>query len=197
MKPSIKPSERLYNKYSYLADKYASRIFSYEELSFEYEDLLQEFRLKIFTSIKSYGRRWSKYRKGLAPKPVPLKYYLECACANKQKDFIKYIKRENHKLRIDAIDCDFGYDDETRIIPEKNVFVINGVDLLEGLVGKERIIFSLFLRGFTAKRFLTKVTDNNDDINVIDRQKKYLTEKYGNELLNKKQLFYTYKFQED
>ena len=69
--------------------------------------------------------------------------------------------------------------------------------LLEGLVGKERIIFSLFLRGFTAKRFLTKVTDNNDDINVIDRQKKYLTEKYGNELLNKKQLFYTYKSQED
>lgn len=196
MKPSIKPSERLYNKYSYLANKYASKIFSYEELSFEYEDLLQEFRLKIFTSIKSYGRRWAKYRKGLAPKPVPLKYYLQCACANKQKDFIKYIKRENHKLRIDAIDCDFGYDDETRIIPEKNVFVINGVDLLEGLVGKERIIFSLFLRGFTSKKILTKVT-NNKDLEIIERQKKYLTENYGYDLLQKQQVFRTYNFSEE
>jgi len=196
MKPSIKPSERLYNKYSYLANKYASKIFSYEELSFEYEDLLQEFRLKIFTSIKSYGRRWAKYRKGLAPKPVPLKYYLECACANKQKDFMKYISRENHKVRIDDIDYDFGKNDDTQIIPEKNVFIINGVDLLDGLACKERIVFSLFLRGFTSKKILTKVT-NNKDLEIIERQKKYLTENYGYDLLQKQQIYRTYNFAEE
>ena len=55
----MKQSEKLYLKYEYLAKKYANKIFSYEELSFEYEDLLQEFRIKIFTSLKSYGRRYA------------------------------------------------------------------------------------------------------------------------------------------
>ena len=51
-------SEILYSRYEYLAGKYASKIFAYEQLSFEYEDLLQEFRVKIFTSIKAYAVRW-------------------------------------------------------------------------------------------------------------------------------------------
>ena len=99
----MKPSEKLYQKYEFLAKKYANKIFSYHEISFEYEDLLQEFRVKIFTSIKSYGRRWSKFRKGEAPRPVPMRYYLEAACGNKARDFIKYISRENHKVSIDEI----------------------------------------------------------------------------------------------
>ena len=87
----MKQSEKLYLKYEYLAKKYANKIFSYEELSFEYEDLLQEFRIKIFTSLKSYGRRYAKFRRGEASKPVPLRFYLEAACSNKARDFIKYI----------------------------------------------------------------------------------------------------------
>ena len=37
----MKPSEKLYMKYEYLAKKYAARIFAYEELSYEFEDLVQ------------------------------------------------------------------------------------------------------------------------------------------------------------
>lgn len=201
-------SERLYHRYEYLASKYASRIFSYEQLSYEYEDLVQEFRIKIFTSIKAYGRRWLKYRRGEAMKPVPIKHYIEAACGNKMRDFTKYITRENNKTSIDKINYDYGVNDDTRIIPEKNVFIVNGVNLLEGLTGKERAVFSLFLRGFS-KRLLNKVYFNNEEKkikkdvtkegddpieveDVIEMQKKYLIKKYGNDLLQQKQSFFTY-----
>lgn len=213
MKTVQKTSEKLYFEYEYLAKKYANKVFSYERLSYEFEDLVQEFRIKIFTSIKAYGRRYAKYLRGEASKPVHIKYYLECACANKVHDFTKYISREN-KVSIDEIHFDYGAVDETTIIPEKNLFVINGINLLEGLTGKERAIFSLYLRGYKGK-LLTKVyysnkaekrqrneVVKNDDTpitpnDVIEMQKRYLIENYGNDLLRSVQVFQTYNFDED
>lgn len=211
MGQKMKMSEKLYHRYEYLAKKYASKIFSYEELSFEYEDLVQEFRLKIFTSIKSYGRRWAKYRRNEASKPVPIRFYLEAACSNKSRDFMKYISRENYKTRIDEINFDYGIEGDTQISPEVNKFVLNGVDLLEGLTGKERVIFSLFLRGYNTK-ILNKVYFNNESekrarkeildsgdepigvADIIDLQKSYLIQKYGNELLQQKKVFFNLQF---
>lgn len=205
----MKPSEKIYLKYEYLARKYAARVFSYEELSYEFEDLVQEFKLKIYTSIKSYGRRWLQYRKGEAPRPVPIRYYLECACGNKMRDFMKYISRENHKLRIDDINYDYGTEDDSEILPDYNKFIVRGIDLLEGLCGKERAIFSLFLRGYNIK-FLTKVYFNtkqekakkqeviaNDDepfnvTDIINMQRQSLINKYGNELMRSKSVYKSY-----
>ena len=208
MVKDTKMSELLYNRYEYLAKKYASKIFSYEELSFEFEDLVQEFRIKIFTSIKSYGRRWGKYRRNEASKPVPIRFYLEAACSNKTRDFMKYISRENYKTRIDDINYDFGVEDDTNISPEENKFFVNGIDLLEGLDGKERAIFSLFLRGHSAK-LLSKVYFNNKDkkirkqvidrgdeplevSDIIEMQKSFLIKKYGNELLQQRKVYSSY-----
>ena len=214
MEQKMKMSEKLYHRYEYFAKKYASKIFSYEELSFEFEDLVQEFRLKIFTSIKSYGRRWAKYRRNEASKPVPIRFYLKAACSNKSRDFMKYISRENYKTRIDEINFDYGIEGDTQISPEVNKFVLNGVDLLEGLTGKERVIFSLFLRGYNTK-ILNKVYFNNESekrarkeildsgdepigvADIIDLQKSYLIQKYGNELLQQKKVFSTYSFDEE
>lgn len=210
----MKMSEKLYHKYEYLAKKYASKIFSYEELSFEYEDLVQEFRLKIFTSIKSYGRRWAKYKRNEASKPVPIRFYLEAACSNKSRDFMKYISRENYKTRIDDIKYDYGIEADTQIIPEKNKFILNGVDLLEGLSGKERAVFSLFLRGYNTKilnkvyfnneeekREKKKILDSDDEpigvADIIALQRSYLIKKYGNDLLQNRRVFSTYDFDED
>lgn len=206
-----KISEELYFRYEYLANKYANKIFSYEQLSFEYEDLLQEFKIKIFSSIKSYGKRWAKYRKNEASRPVPIRFYLEAACSNKMRDFIKYISRENYKTRIDDISYDYGIEiDSESVLPENNKFFVNGIDLLEGLVGKERIIFSLFLRGYNNK-ILTKVYFNKEDKNarkkiiesgdevievsdIIEMQKKFLITKYGNELTQQKTIYSSYSF---
>ena len=198
-------------RYEYLAKKYAARIFAYEELSFEFEDLVQEFRLKIFTSIKAYGRRWSKYRKGEATRPVPIKYYLECACGNKSRDFMKFISRENHKVRIDDINYDYGVEDDHRIDVSKNQFIVRGIDLLEGLSGKERAVFSLYLRGYN-KNFLAKVyfstkqeklarqeVIKNGDVpfspeDIIEKQKSFLIQKYGNDFAVR-QIYETYKYE--
>ena len=213
MKTAQKTSEKLYFKYEYLAKKYANKVFSYERLSYEFEDLVQEFRIKIFTSIKAYGRRYAKYSRGEASKPVHIKYYLECACANKVHDFIKYISREN-KVSIDEINFDYGVANETAIIPERNLFIVNGVNLLEGLTGKERAIFSLYLRGYKGKlltkvyygnkaekRQRNKVVKNGDTPitpnDIIEMQKRYLIENYGNDLLRSAQVFQTYNFDED
>lgn len=213
MKAEPKISEVLYNRYEYLAKKYASKIYSYEELSYEYEDLVQEFRIKIFTTIKSYGKRWSAYRKGEKPKPVPLRYYLEGACSNKVKDFMKYISRENYKTRIDEISYDYGINNETETVPNKNRFFLNGVNLLEGLTGKERAIFSLYLRGYT-NTFLNKVYFNNSKekearkeilesgdepfgvADIINLQREKLIRKYGSELRQSTQVFESYSFED-
>lgn len=200
----MKPSEKLFLKYEYLAKKYANRIYSYEQLSYEYEDLVQEFKLKIFTAIKSYGRRYYKYRNGMESKPVGIKYYLEAACGNKMRDFIKYIDRENYKIRIDDIDYDFGVEDTTFIEPEKNTFIVNGVDLLEGLVGKDRAVFSLYLRGHN-KSTINKVyyaDDVEDDEplkaeDVIRMQREFLIKKYGNDLQQANQVYSSYNLDED
>lgn len=209
----MKSSEKLYLKYEYLAKKYAANIFAYEELSFEFEDLIQEFRLKIFTSIKAYGRRWAKYRKGQASRPVPIKYYIECACSNKSRDFMKFIGRENHKIRIDDISYDYGVEDDNHVISEKNKFIVRGVDLLENLTGKERAVFSLYLRGYNLN-FLNKVyystkqekiakqeIINNDDnpftpADIIEFQKEYLIQKYGDELLSERKLYKSYSMED-
>jgi len=213
MGKNIKISEKLYFRYEYLANRYASKIFSYEELSFEFEDLVQEFKIKIFTSIKSYGRRWAKYRRNEATKPVPIKYYLEAACSNKMRDFMKYISRENYKMRIDDIHYDYGVEDDTNISPEKNKFIVKGVDLLEGLTGKERAVFSLFLRGYNTK-ILNKVYFNNDEkkmrkqvidsgdepftvADIIEMQKSYLIQKYGSDLLQQRKVYSSYNLDEE
>lgn len=208
-----KISEKLYERYEYLAKKYASKIYSYEELSYEYEDLLQEFRIKIFTSIKAYGRRYNKYLKEGYAKPVPIRYYLEAACSNKVRDFIKFIDKENYKVRIDDVNYDFGMSEDTDINPSENKFIINGVDLLEGLTGRERAVFSLFLRGYK-NSFLRKVYFNNsnerkakkevidsgdepfDVADIIEMQRNKLIKKYGNDLRQSNKMFQTYNIED-
>lgn len=143
----MKAPEKAYKELEFLAVKYANKLYSYEELSLERDDLLQEFRLKIFTSIKAYGRRWLAYRRGTAARPVPLRYYVECACSNKCTDLMRAIRKENHKLRIDQTAYDCGIEDIVQTEPELNRFVINGVDVLANLTGMKRVIFSLHIRG--------------------------------------------------
>jgi len=210
----MKPSEKVYLKYEYLAKKYASKIFSYEALSFEYEDLVQEFRLKIFTSIKAYGRRYARFLRGEAPRPVPIKYYLEAACGNKARDFMKFISREGYKVRIDDINYDYGVESDSVTDTRANRFIVNGVDLLEGLKGKERAVFSLFLRGYNAS-FLRKVYFSNakekalkraviasgdepfDVTDIIDSQRQYLIARYGDSLMEQKKVYASYSVDDD
>lgn len=199
----MKMSEILFNRYEYLSKKYAGKIFSYYELSYEYEDLVQEFRIKIFTSIKSYGRRWAAYRRGDAVRPVPIRYYLEAACSNKANDLIRNIKQAGYKVRIDSVRYDYGIENDTQISPNENKFIVHGIDLLEGLRGLDKILFSLFLKGFNFT-MLSKVYSNKTAKKVdgekkfktprdlVDFQVSFLKNKYGNELNRQSTVYSVY-----
>ena len=126
---------------------------------------------------------------------------------------MKYISRENYKTRIDEISYDYGINNETETVPNKNRFFLNGVNLLEGLTGKERAIFSLYLRGYT-NTFLNKVYFNNSKekearkeilesgdepfgvADIINLQREKLIRKYGSELRQSTQVFESYSFED-
>lgn len=209
-----KPSDRIYERYKHLAKKYAATIYGYKQLSFTLDDVIQELSMKIVTSIKAYGRKWAKYRRGEEGRPMPIKNYLETACKNKVKDFMKYISRENYKVRMDDINYDFGVEDDYKVNVADNEFVVRGIDLLEGLTGKERAIFSLYLRGYN-KTFLNKVyystkqekdakkeiIANGDEpltpADIIEMQINYLLDKYGADLRASRKVYCSYSLDED
>lgn len=210
----MKASEKAYKELEYLAVKYANKLYSYEELSLERDDLLQEFRLKIFTSIKAYGRRWLAYRRGEAPKPVPLKYYVECACSNKGNDIMRAIRKENYKLRIDQTAYDYGVEDTVHVDSGKDKFVLNDVDVLANLTGVKRVIFSMHVRG-QSKKLMARVLrtpfavaegyDPNMMINdakmlvdkIIEDQKQYLLNNHRAALYYTPTRYDYYRVQED
>ena len=152
--------------------------------------------------------------RGEASRPVPIKYYLEAACGNKARDFMKFISREGYKVRIDDINYDYGIENDSVTDTRANRFVVNGVNLLEGLSGKERAVFSLFLRGY-GTNFLRKVYFSNakekalkkeviksgdepiDVTDVIEIQREYLIKHYGSALLEQKKVYTSYSVDDD
>ena len=130
------------------------------------------------------------------------------------RDFIKYISRENNKLRIDDINYDFGMEMDTEVIPESNKFIVNGVDLLDGLCGKDRLVFALFLKGYSAKilnkvytsttqekKLRNEVIKSGDEpfnaLDLVDFQRSFLITKYGNELLKLNKVYQKYELTEN
>lgn len=191
-------AEKIYFKYEHLAYKYANKIHSYEQLSFEYEDLVQEFKIKIYTSIIAYAKKWKKHVEFGYIRPVPIQFYLESACLNKVKDFMKYITNEGYKVRIDDTDFDYGTISDSRVDSGKNEFILNGVDVLENLTGKYRAAFSMYLRGYTKNQIDKVIRDNDRDDDfttedIIELQKDFLIKKYGESTLkNTSQVIYSY-----
>lgn len=209
----MKPSERLYHRYEYLAVNFANKLHSYENTSLEKCDVLQELKIKIYTSIKAYARRWKKYRADEARKPVPLKNYLCAALGNRTTDLMRKITLHNNKVRMSVVDYDYGRIQDSQISPEGNNFIVNGVDLLERLSGKERLIFSMFLRGYNVGKlnrlyYSTEEEKKNRRLliesgdtpitakDIIENQQKYLISNYGSDLLQHRQMYSTYKLQD-
>ena len=126
---------------------------------------------------------------------------------------MKYISKENHKLRIDDINYDFGVEDDYKIDTKANRFIVRGVDLLEGLHGKEKLVFSLYLRGYNVS-FINKVyfstkqeknkrkeiISNGDNpfgpTDIIEMQKSRLLSKYGNDLRQSQKVYHSFKIED-
>ena len=211
----MEAAEKIYQNYEYLAAQYANKVFEFGQLGYEYQDVLQEFKIKIFTTIRAYLNKIADYNAGkLDKKPVPIKYYLQSACSNKLSDLIKFISRENHKVSLDEISFDCGMMQDTIVEPEANRFVLNGVDLLEGLKGKQRAVFSLYLRGYN-KNMLNKIYCSTsaekrakkelieqgekplEAMDFIRIQCEYLISNYCNDLLQVQRIYSNFQIDEE
>jgi len=165
---------KIYHRYEYLANIYASKLYNYELLGMERQDIVQELKLKVFTTIVSYGKRWKDYKETGRYKPIPLLYYLQRAINNKLKDMMRHITDQS-KIRgisIQSTNFDYGnnFSNDYTIIDFKNKEVlVKGVDLLDGLDKYKSNIFCLYLKGFPIKT-ISKAFRKEDVSTVIREQ---------------------------
>lgn len=175
MSRPVSAIQTLYDKYQYLAKSYSEKVYNFERYGYEKEDVIQEFRIKIYTSIISYSEKWAEYRQTGKYKPVPIEYYLKTAMVNKYKDFVKLFNMstvENvDKTSIEQDGFDYSeYNTTVSVISlSDDICEINGVDLMEGLIGRKRRIFSMYLEGYTQKE-ISNEFPNLDVEGVISRQ---------------------------
>lgn len=87
--------EVFYNRYAYLADYYAKKVWDTNNIGMELDDVKQELRIKLFLSIKTYARKWGEYKKTGRMKPMPIEFYLKTSMLNQVRDFIKEINKVN------------------------------------------------------------------------------------------------------
>lgn len=199
----IPASHKLYARYEYLADIYANKLFDTNSIGMDREDVVQELRLKIFTAIKGYGKRWSEYKKTGNFKPVPIKYYIQSVLNNKLKDMVDEIKKDvnQHSLSMQDHNFDYGVNSNNSIInlfgKDKEV-VISGVDLLQGLDGAQKDVFCMFMRGFEIKKikqvFKSKVPNIE---NLISKQVNALREHKKDLYESTNKIIYSYTLQEE
>jgi RNA polymerase sigma factor (sigma-70 family) len=144
--------QSLYERHSHLAEYYARKIFNEGNISLEREDIEQELRIKIWTSIQSYVKRWSEYKKTGRMKPMPLEFYLKTALINKSKDFIKEINKSVN-IPLSSIEFDYGQDECPIEIDFLNKKIkIGHTDILEDLSIEEKKIIILYIKGFSMSK---------------------------------------------
>lgn len=190
--PSTKESIILkyYNRYERLANHYAHLIFESRKIGFDYDDLLQEFKMKIYTSIIAYSKKWKKWKVTGRYKPIHIELYIKSSLVNLAKDFMKQISTTEYKtVSIEQDGFDYGLltSMESHIIINSTYCKceINGVDLLEGLTDMESRCFMLFLRGYTIGK-LNKIFKWRFQANkVIRNQVEFLKSKKSQLLENK------------
>lgn len=196
-----KPSHRLYYRYEYLAMIYASKLFNFNSIGMERKDIVQELKMKIYTSIISYGRKWGEYKKTGRYKPIPLLFYLQTALNNKLKDMMRKISNEvgMNGVSIQRNNFDGGYStfgDLTKIDFKNKDIVVRGVDLLEGLGRYESNVFCLFLKGYPI-RTISKAFSKMDVNGVIKGQISRLEQEQETLLSDDSELQYSYSFNQN
>lgn len=140
---------RLYEKNEHLAKYYASKVFNEHHISLEREDVVQELRIRLWSSIETYLRNYKQYKKTGIAKPVPLKYYLKTVMINKVKDFIREINAVPSTVSMSDVQFDYGQEDFNVEVDFRNKRVMVGLtDILHDVPEDEKKFFMLYLKGF-------------------------------------------------
>lgn len=169
MSKRIKPmSERMYLKYEYLCAYYAKKIWKIDQLAMDIDDIEQEMKLKLFTCIKAYGKKWKLYKDTGKCKPVPIEYYLKTSMLNKSKDFFKDISKATI-IPMSSMSFDFGKDDNSHIDVSAGDFIIDDFNVLDLFKGEERSMMKFHLKGFPKEK-IEKIFRNSKKDPIITNE---------------------------
>lgn len=193
---------KFYHKFEPLTYQYARKVFNYERFGYEFDDVWQEFKIKLYTSILSYLEKWKEYTTTGKYKPVPIVYYIKSAMVNKVKDFVRKFNLEEvanaPKVSIQDNQFDYSETDPLEGTDYSQNFVLNGVDLLENLNPVERIIFILYLKGYTLREIKQRTFKNGiKPVQVIKSQLAYLHGHKAELLSHNHQTHKVFSFDED
>lgn len=142
--------EIFYNRYSYLADYYAKKVWDTKNIGMDIDDIKQELRIKLFLSIKTYAKKWGEYKRTGRVKPMPIEFYLKTVMLNQVRDFIKEINKVNF--------CDLETAYNLQVSQE--VFVVSKSDIKVGFQNlsdlfndkkQKRIMKLYFIHDFDVK----------------------------------------------
>ena len=182
----MKISEVLFARFQYLAKYYAKKVYHLEKIAYEQDDILQDFRIKLYEVILCYGRSWSRYKQTGRRKPIPMRFYIKSALANKVYDYISKIEgkhgADNSRRAIvlngnsfESIDYGVNNPNYSEISYENNTYMLSGIDLLGNLNPFEKRIYSMYLKGTSVKKLHN--TFKSISVNaLIHKQKVYLSQ---------------------
>lgn len=156
---------KYYNKYAPLANTYARQVDDAYRIGMDFDDLVQEFRLKIYTSIIAYAKKWQSYKETGRYKPVAMELYIKSALNNKKKDLYREIGNMPFQQSVEDTGFDYSVCNSMhcRIQPTDCIAELNGIDLVVGMTKPEARCFIMYLYGFPVKKlqkiFGTQVAD--------------------------------------
>lgn len=174
-----------YNRYEYKAKNIArKKLWGFEVLGMSQEDIEQEFRLKLWSAIPDFIKKWNEYRNG-GYKPVPLPFYLDRVLENKRLDIMRKITKENSiRTGNSSSDYDFGTNQnsrDTKIDLSNDEIMIDGVDILRGLNKREKGAFVKFIKGHKMST-VQKLYKDLPNINKTIREQITFVREYHPEL---------------
>jgi len=178
---------KLYKEYEYLANIYAKKLFSFERIGYEREDIVQDLKLKILTSLRTYKLKWKEFERTGRYKPIPVLYYLRTALINRVKDLMTQISKEN-LVFVEEFKTDVGFaDDFTLIDFKKQKIIVREVDFLAGLFGNEKPAFLLYLKGYPIN-YIQKLF-KKEKINLIVKKQVNHLKSFEKELNSERRKF--------
>ena len=182
---------RLLKKYEPLIKYYSTRVWGYEEIGMEKEDVEQDMRLKVWNGLETHWVKFLKFTRTKRQPPVPLDIWVKTLLVNYNRDLIRKLnvrRIECEAIRVEHSNIEISkwYGEESILSDVKN-YNINGVDLLENMSGKEKLIFKMYLKGLSktkiSKVFKRKGVKFEDIKDIINKQIDYLYS-FKDELIN-------------
>lgn len=95
---------KFYKKFEPFIKGYTSKI-EITDNSIELCDIEQELKIKLYTSIIAYGKKWGHWRKTGKLKPIPIEFYIKTVLNNKMIDLYKSAKSRNTNRIINCNSC--------------------------------------------------------------------------------------------